>query len=370
MKQKLRVGVNYPWKNYGWDFGVGPWNPRRAWQHGLVEELRAIRSLGVHCVRWFILCDGMSYGTGVHAPREDTSRMWHGHPQWRFVPPEGEQVREILQDLEVLLTCFKHAADDGKGAVLLMPSMLDFHLCFPGNFEAGPFRKPGTAGHPLPEGFVKNGRSDLVYDPAKSRRYIDTVLAPTVLLASRKEFRNLIHSFDLFNEPEWCTDNQNAAPSRTIPLERMKAFLRECSEAVQPHFTATVGFAEAETIAKWDVPSMKLGLWQYHYYAKPKELPVANFPVPCMVGEFASTEGMPSEKPSLPRFIGKYMKIPGDRTWPELGGPWGDQSLAARLELLEKKGYSEALVWSMHATDGATRWDEHTQNQLAAFMKR
>lgn len=108
------------------------------------------------------------------------------------------------------------------------------------------------------------------------------------------------------------------------------------------------------------------GAWQFHYYRKPHEVPEAAAPVRTVVGEFASTPGLPKEVPS--QLLGQFMDLPGDRTWPESArGAWGDQSVGARLALLDKKGFTEAFVWSMNAVDRSTRWDDATRNDIARF---
>ncbi len=363
---RMKVGVNYPWKNYGWDFGVGPWGMRRAWEAELVDELRALRKLGVHAVRWFVLGDGLTYGTGAAAPTEDRDRLWQGHPQWRFIPPEAEGTRAIVEDFRALLECFRKANEGGGAPIQLVPVVADFHLFFPGNAETGPFGKPEHRGKGPPAGFVKNGRSDIPVDPRKTARYVDHLLAPLVAAASEAPYRPLIHSVDLMNEPEWCTDDGRKGPMRTVPHAAMMTFLKACTEAVRGRLLTTVGFAEVETLMKWDVRSLGLDVWQYHYYAKPDVIRAASdFPVRTFVGEFATTTGEPAD--GTKRMLSGLWRQPGDLTWPELGGTWGDQRVSARLELLAKKGYGECFAWSVHATDKATRWDDEVRGDLQRF---
>src|SRR4051794_34557874 len=123
----MRVGVNYAWHNYAWDFGLPPrkdsdhaWGPRAAFRIHLAEELRALRDLGLFAVRWFLLGDGTTYGTGATRPHLDP-----GSGQWRFdnCPPIGP---EFLADFEALVAACA-AAD-----LQLLPSLIDFHFCFPG----------------------------------------------------------------------------------------------------------------------------------------------------------------------------------------------------------------------------------------------
>jgi hypothetical protein len=366
-KARMKVGVNYPWMNYGWDFGVGPWGMRRAWEPTLVDELRALKELGVHAVRWFVLGDGLTYGTGAGAPAKDRERLWHGHPQWRFIPPDAEGTRPIIEDFRALLACFRAANDGGGAPIQLMPVVADFPLFFPGNAEVGPFAKPERRGEASPPaGFVKNGRCDLAIDPRKTALYVEHLLRPLVAAAYEPAYRPLIHSFDVINEPEWCTDEGRSEPMRTVPHAAMMAFLRACVDEVRGRFVPTVGFASVETLRKWDVRSLGLGLWQYHYYAKPDVIRAASdFEVRTVLGEFATKTGAPAE--ATKRALSGLWRQPGDITWPELGGAWGDQRVAARLGLLAEKGYSECFAWSIHAVDKATRWDDEVRGDLQRF---
>ena len=72
----MRVGVNFPWRDYGWDFGLGP----SSWRGGLADprwypeidgHLRHFQDVGISVVRWFILADGLTYGVGAEAPVPD-----------------------------------------------------------------------------------------------------------------------------------------------------------------------------------------------------------------------------------------------------------------------------------------------------------
>jgi hypothetical protein len=341
---------------------------RRAWEGTLVDELQALKKLGVHAVRWFVLGDGLTYGSGDAAPTEDRRRSWYGHPQWRFIPPDGAGTKPILDDFRVLLECFR-AANEGVGApIQVLPVLVDFHMFFPGNGASGPFGAGSRRREAMPPaGFVKNGRSDLAIDPWKTARYIEHLLAPLVSLASEPRYRPLVHAIDLMNEPEWCTDDGRKTPLRTVPLPAMTAFLRACADVVRGKLPVTVGFAEVETLAKWDVPSLGLDLWQYHYYAKPDRVPVAaDFPVRTIVGEFATALGVPVHP--VKRAVSGLWRQRGDLTWPELGGAWGDQRVFSRLRHLAKKGYGACFVWSVHAADRATRWDDEVRADIQRFV--
>src|SRR5690348_3844734 len=101
----MRVGVNYPWRDYGWDFGLGPpsWRNGRSqprWFDLIDGHLDRFRALGITVVRWFILADGLTYGTALDAPVLDP-----GTGRWRFEPPAVDL--EVLDHFDELLRRFE-----------------------------------------------------------------------------------------------------------------------------------------------------------------------------------------------------------------------------------------------------------------------
>ena len=58
------LGVNYPWVNYGQDFGRGPGGARGVsttdTRRAVAQDFERIQAVGVALVRWFLLCDGLS----------------------------------------------------------------------------------------------------------------------------------------------------------------------------------------------------------------------------------------------------------------------------------------------------------------------
>src|SRR5258708_22041585 len=71
----MDAGVNYPWFSYGWDFGPAPpgWRSGNdpAWVPHIGQHLQHLAAIGISVVRWFILGDGLTYGTGPDAPKLD-----------------------------------------------------------------------------------------------------------------------------------------------------------------------------------------------------------------------------------------------------------------------------------------------------------
>jgi len=120
----------------------------------------------------------------------------------------------------------------------------------------------------------------------------------------------------------------------------------------QPAFRSTVGFAHYDTLEDWDSTGLGIALHQYHYYAQ------NNSPVPA---HDASRHH--------PVFVGE-MATAVEREWPELLEGRLPQTISRRLELLEQKGYSTALLWSARANDPATRWTGADRDDTLVFLNR
>ena len=320
----MQVGINYAWKNYGWDFGLPPkkndgssWGERAAWQSTIDRDLARFVEVGFFCVRWFLLGDGTNYGVGVERPRLDP----RGNNPWRFASPPRIS-EEFLHDFERLIARFEAAG------IQLLPSLLDFHFCLPG------VRVPGT------DEIIKGGRRDALLDipgpadpaappwPHQRTQFLDGVVDPLLEVAARHP--RAIYAFEVMNEPEWCTQDPARPPaihdpSATVPLPEMRAFVREAAARINhAGFRSTVGFSHYDTLSRWDCAGLGLTLDQFHYYGDPSVLPV-------------NPHG-----PRAPTMIGELATAP-HRPWPELGA---SQDLLSRLRLAADKGYPTAFLWS------------------------
>src|SRR5512135_3215695 len=105
---RIEVGINYPYFNYGWDFGdTSPpppppplgWGSRAAWKQKFTSDRIRFQSLGIKVVRWFILGDGLLYGTGSDVPTQHPTIL----TDWRFNPPPLPQAiipsaRQLVRD--------------------------------------------------------------------------------------------------------------------------------------------------------------------------------------------------------------------------------------------------------------------------------
>lgn len=346
----MRVGINYPWRDYGWDFGPPPagWRSRDPWRARIAQDLATFRACGISIIRWFVLCDGMTYGTGRDAPRRDGS-------QWRFdrVPTLDWAVE---QDFAELLS---HCGDDMQ----LLPVLIDFHWAFPGldrmtndaeTLERWRILEPDDVLE-LPTGYVKGGRGDVIYDPRKRSRFFRRVLEP--LLAVSQGRSEAIYAWELINEPEWITRQPDIGgdlpDERRIPLDHMLSFIHEGTATIEAYgFRPTVGFARARTLGDWELRARErwggtnalgLGVNQIHYYPREgSRLVPASFPNggPAILGEFAThIDGVTAHVTKSCR---------GDQ-WPDLVP--GPQGLAARLRYAQAQGYAAALPWSYFAED-------------------
>ncbi len=298
-------GINYPWMDYGWDFGVPPggWTGGQEQQEfrasrrtRIAADLQRLAGEGFSVVRWFVLADGL----GLPAEWED------------------ESIRPLVSDFEALLEQCEQAG------IRLLPSLLDFHWCLPA-VTVGP-------------GLLKGGRARVIRDPERRRSFLDQVLNP--LLEVSRTRRASIFAWEVMNEPEWVTRErtwrfwEGLFPGRrTVPLPAMQAFLREAVQRINAAgFVSTIGWAHWRTIRDWKTEGWGIGLQQFHYYGQARRpLPPAGAVCsgPCLVGEFAAAP---------------------DPAWPA-----GARSLEERLRRIEDAGYTGALVWSLNARDPFSR---------------
>jgi hypothetical protein len=335
----MLIGINYPWIDYGWDFGDPPqawvahenlpaWRERKRKQ--IEEDFRRFSSQGIFAVRWFLLADGMNYGTGRFAPEKAGNR-------WAFDPlPAGHPFyRQFCNDIEfVLQTCAKHG-------LKLFPSLIDFQWCHQGSAIEGN------------DGIIKGGRYDIIRDPVKRQAFFDRTLNP--LLEASAAYRDAIYAWELINEPEWVIRKFSLFgkkdANRNVSRGEMKDFITEGISRINGKllpdggiaFRSSVGFAHWESLETWNSKNLGITLHQFHYYAQENcSLPPRPYAEdhPCVVGEFATAV---------------------ERDWPDLQRLQKDQTVAHRLCCVEEKGYPACFLWSARAVDAATRWtaDEH-----------
>jgi hypothetical protein len=300
------TGVNYPWHNYGSDFGTSPWGhagvSEPATAAAVDRDFAQLHDMGVTVVRWFVLCDTRS---GLVFDRQ------------------GYVVgldKFILDDMQAAVD-IAHKHD-----IRLIFVVLDFLA----------FRKPTYA-----NGIQFAGRTDLVSNPAKRQSFLDNAFKPIL-----QKFGNSkdILDWEIINEPEWAMDfsaSQFAGminrrlSSAVIPRVKtsdMQQFVYQAVALVHKYSGqgATIGSATRGWLAYWT--GCNLDVYQFHYYPWmefkfPYDAPAAelNLDKPVIIGEFGTRKG--------------------------------GRSTQQYLEDAARNGYAGAFAWSMHATDAYTNFD-------------
>lgn len=340
----MQVGVNYPWFDYGWDFGLGPpsWRGQRRtprWYDEIDRDLRHLQDIGVTVVRWFILADGLTYGIGDDAPRVGgwVRRRWH------FDPPLLN--REIVAHFSELLARFAAANSGTTRHIQLLPVLIDFLFCQAGVLPVMVPETPGSSDVIPDRGWVKQGRADAVANDDKRTRFLANALSP--LLEASQQYPEVIYAWELINEPDWVTEDWSPNPQREarVPESSMRAFIEEGSERIRrAGFRPTVGFGSAATLRRCSVVA---DVNQFHHYPDgTATLDRHEFDL-CIVGEFATAAG---------------------DIWPDLFD--SGQTVLNRLRLAESRGYSLALPWAFRSQDRHTSWSSEVESDVRAFMNR
>lgn len=341
----MKIGINYPWFDYGWDFGDAPPNWRDSqdgtpnWavptnKDNIDNHLQFLVSQGISVVRWFVLADGLTYGTGQSAPKLDSKSG-----QWHFDPPELNPDQGILYDFRVLLEKFlavNSRCSDGP-LIQLLPVFMDFNFCFPGLWPVG-FNDENAKACFTDPGWVKQGRAEVITDSKKQKKFLDSALVPLLELSGDKKYRKLIYAWDIFNEPEMVTDFYgNNRFGQPIDPYAMAYFLQlardDYIQSEKYHFDATIGFMKSGTASRTGLYCNKN---QFHHYSggcddlNNKKPPVALRKVnpqkdyKYILGEFATVSGSNVDE------------------WPELPK---DQSVYSRLKKAKEYNYDLVLPW-------------------------
>jgi hypothetical protein len=342
----MDAGVNYPWFSYGWDFGPAPPGWRSGddpdWASHLGQHLEHLAGLGIGVIRWFILGDGLSYGTGSDAPEPDRRPPVADEATWRFGAPA---LAPAFQDhFEAVLQSFA-ASSTGPHPVRLLPVLADYKFCEPGVWPVN--HADPALGRSVPDqAWVKGGRAEAI--TANRARFIEQVLRPLLRLSSR--YRDAIYAWDVFNEPEWVTSGWHPDGRDDHPVGEgdMRAFLEDSMAAIrEAGFSSTIGFAMIETIHR---AGLYADVNQFHHYTDGSR--------PLEPNPFA---------PGRPAIVGEFATSTAEDTWPELRQR--GQGVLERLTFAEGQGYDLALAWSFQAADRHTAWTHATEDDIRYFTQ-
>ena len=403
----MKVGINHPWVNYGFDFGplVNP--NATTWKTPVVDDdgttgplvarqLKEYKECGISTVRWFILADGWNYGTPA---------LKDG--KWTFDPPDIG-VSGHAKDFEALLQAFK----DSQTNIQLVPCFVDFNFFGPakivlpgigrpwnvtevvvpasaksvdefvksyydGNGSPGAYAGSATAKRYAeeqrvdPATYVKGGRSSVLQDASTIKKFLDSALQPLLAISARAEFKDLILAWDAINEPEMVLQFPGEdASARPVALTQMSGFLVEaCKRIGDAGLRSTIGFQTARPLGLDDGSNTGKGradalaklakaiepiyksktkpsLGQFHFYPENRDqTKLANPPrrPPGAATSYA---------------IGEFATRLESK-WPGMAGADG---IDVRLGLLKDAGYDFAFLWSGlnggdHSSWTASEWE-------------
>jgi mannan endo-1,4-beta-mannosidase len=300
------LGVNYPWFNYGHDFGTTAWGhdgvSNETSNKQIDTDFAYLKGQGVHVVRWFL------FGDCRAAPEFDDNGNVAGFDKYFY------------SDLDAALAIAK------KHDIYIIFVLLDFHLA----------DKAKNV-----NGVQLGGRSQVITDSRIRQSFLGNALKP--LLERYSKSRNII-AWEVMNEPEGAmTISGGKWVEESVSATLMQSFVNDVVDYIHAYSSqhATVGSASRRWLGYWT--KSKLDFYQYHYYDKmeskyPLDYPYTNLKLdkPCIVGEFPTK--------NTRRTMMQYL----DNIW--------------------KNDYAGALAWSYRATDESSDFRLAVQ-EFAAWSK-
>ena len=286
------LGVNYPWLNYGHDFGATAWGHDGASNKTSNKQIDAdfayLKGRGVHVVRWFL------FGDCRAAPEFGPNGKVTGFDE------------HFYADFDAALAITE------KHNMYLILVLLDFHL-------ADKVKQVS--------GVQLGGRSEVITDPAKRQTFLDIALRP--LLERHGKNRNII-AWEVMNEPEGAMIIPGGKwVEESVSPAAMQSFVRDVVGYIHTYSSqhATLGSASRRWLHHWT--SSELDFYQYHYYDKMERQYPLNYPYaklnlnkPCIIGEFPTK--------NTKRTMTQY------------------------LNTIWKNGHAGILAWSYRAGDDAS----------------
>lgn len=219
------LGVNYPWQNYGEDFGSVGGEHRGislpANEELLLREFARIREAGATVVRWFLFADGR----GGFVCEKGIPRR-----------PDPFLFKDVAALLQIAERC----------QLQLCFSLMDYLWL---QEHAG--KRPPHA------------HQDILHFAAGREAFLEHILIPLF-----REFRAdpALFAWEIANEPEWAIREFHPNPLAKLHIAEFRAYAAEITRAIHEFagLPATLGSARLLWLNAWS--ELGLDFYQAHYY--------------------------------------------------------------------------------------------------------
>jgi hypothetical protein len=241
---QFAVGVNYPWRDYGGDFGANVWGSHEgisttAAMQEVDRDFYYLSSQNLTVVRWFMFCDGR--GGLTFAADGSVS----GIDQY------------VLGDMQAALT-IAH-----KYKIRVVFVILDYNFVQKATWAAGQHM---------------GGHRKVVEKPEYTLSLLNNALAP--ILKTFGESPD-IAAWEIINEPEWTMTAYPYWQTSKIGVQKMQTFVRSTALFIKQHAKqpVTLGSASLSGLDYWD--GCGLDFLEFHSYPylehdNPLDIPVAD----------------------------------------------------------------------------------------------
>jgi hypothetical protein len=250
------LGLNYPWYNYGHDFGT------TAWGHDGVSDEKSRADIeadfadmhrhGVPVARWFLWADGRA------SPEFDADGYVTGFDEYFYDDLDTALEISDKYDIDLILVLF------------------DFYWFEPPTIE---------------NGVQLFGHAETISDLSKRQSLLDNALLP---LLKRYSDHPRILAWEVINEPEGAMDiAEGNWVGDAIPAATMQEFVNQVADLIHTEATqpVTLGSASRHTLKYWTTSN--LDFYQFHYYGQEPLIPITELGVdkPVIIGEFPTENG-------------------------------------------------------------------------------